>query len=345
MVAKLLEANELLKASNDRKKKRLEEFWVTHNQNLETFKALDAGHLKLKIEHDELKAKYESLKEEYENLKFDYTELKAECNTLEAEKEVLENWIKEEEAESSESDKDFVVEEDVGVSETSRDVTVYQTRSQRSKTVTEPIVESVPIPDEAANTINLDKAEGKRKLDVVPEIVAEEVSSKKARIEETVQIEPIQSESVAETEVFVISDSEKEVGYDETFEPVQTDNAPMIEALDDLDDIDFTESEPQAEPETNPDQEIPDDLDERFAYLEKMKYNSVFLNGLTVRQINEEYEKCLIAQDKVAADEKEFIVEKGEWTPLQESLNIEDLPPTELYHQNPEEMSSSNMRD
>ncbi|KAK1431941.1 hypothetical protein QVD17_08751 [Tagetes erecta] len=53
----------------------------------------------------------------------------------------------------------------------------------------------------------------------------------------------------------------------------------------------------------------------------------------------------LIAQDKAAADEKEFIIEMGEWTPLQESLNIEDLPPTELYHQNPEEMSSRNMRD
>ncbi|KAK1427822.1 hypothetical protein QVD17_16518 [Tagetes erecta] len=75
-----------------------------------------------------------------------------------------------------------------------------------------------------------------------------------------------------------------------------------------------------------------------------MKYNAVFLNGLTVSQINEEYEKCMIAQDKAEADKKEFIIEMGEWTPLQESLNIEDLPPTELYHQNPEEMSSTDMR-
>ncbi|KAK1441112.1 hypothetical protein QVD17_06950 [Tagetes erecta] len=128
------------------------------------------------------------------------------------------------------------------------------------------------------------------------------------------------------------------------FEPVQTDNAPMIEALDDLDDIDYTESDDEAEPEPNVVEEIPDDLDQRFAYLEKMKYNAVFLNGLTVSQINEEYEKCMIHQDKAAADEKEFVTEMGEWTPMQESLNIEDLPPTELYHQNPEEMSASDMR-
>ncbi|KAK1411615.1 hypothetical protein QVD17_38171 [Tagetes erecta] len=146
MVAKLLDANEQMKASNERKKKRLEEFWATHQKNLETFKALDADHEKLKADHEQLKA--------------DYEELQAQCNTLRAEKEVLENWIKEEEAVSSESYKDFTEEEDVGVSETPRDVAVYQTRSQRSKTVTEPVVEIVPIPDEAADTVNYDKAEG-----------------------------------------------------------------------------------------------------------------------------------------------------------------------------------------
>ncbi|KAK1407722.1 hypothetical protein QVD17_39346 [Tagetes erecta] len=242
----------------------------------------------------------------------------------------------------------------------------------------------------------MDKAEGKRKLDAIPEIFGDENSSKKAKIDETVQIEPIQSvavvetekidenvteaeiaksvqiepiqsESVSETEVFVATNSEKEVGSEETvqiepiqseavdmpeivsevasqFEPVQTDNAPMIEALDDLDDVDFTKSEDEAGPETNVVEEIPDDLDQRFAYLERMKYNSVYLNGLTVSQINEEYEKCMIAQDKADADKKEFVIEMGEWTPMQENLNIEELPPTELYHQNPEEMSASDMR-
>ncbi|KAK1441337.1 hypothetical protein QVD17_07184 [Tagetes erecta] len=171
-----------------------------------------------------------------------------------------------------------------------------------------------------------------------------------AEVDKTVQIEAIQSESVMVEivpEIVEVVESVPETMTEEAsqFEPVQTDTAPMIEALDDLDDIDFTESEPEAEPEPNPDHEIPADLPERFAYLEKMKYNPVYLSGLTVSQINEEYEKCLIAQDKAAADEKEFIVEMGEWTPLQESLNIDDLPPTELYHQNPEEMSSRNMRE
>ncbi|KAK1431981.1 hypothetical protein QVD17_08822 [Tagetes erecta] len=332
MVAKLLDANAQLKASNERKKNRLEEFWAIHQKNLETFKALDEDHEKLKVEHEKLKA--------------DHEELQAECNTLRAEKEVLEKWIKEEEPVSSESDKDFSVDENVGVSETPRDVAVYQTRSQRSKTVTEPIVDSVPIPDEAAVIVNLDKAEGKRKLDAVPEIVAEDVVTKKARTDETVQIEPIQSESVVATEVpevVEVAEIVPEVVAEETiqFEPVQTETAPMIEALDDLDDIDFTDSEPEA----NPDNEIPADLPERFAYLEKMKYNPVYLNGLIVSQINEEYEKCMNAQEKVTADEKEFVVEMGEWTPMQESLNIDDLPPEELYHQDPEEMTSRNMRE
>ncbi|KAK1421823.1 hypothetical protein QVD17_24482 [Tagetes erecta] len=192
-----------------------------------------------------------------------------------------------------------------------------------------------------ADSVNPDKAEGKRKLDAVPEITGEESCTKKARMEETVQIEPIQSESVTETEVaemVKVDETVKEAEIDKTnapetvteeqfqFEPVHTETAPMIEALDDLDDIDFTESEPEVEPEPNPDHEIPADLPE-------------------LSQINEEYEKCLIAQEKATADEKEFVVEMGEWTPLQESLNIDDLPPTELYHQDLEEMSSRNMRE
>ncbi|KAK1427756.1 hypothetical protein QVD17_16450 [Tagetes erecta] len=294
----------------------------------------------------------------------------------------------------SSSDKDF---SDEVVETTEAHVPkVYLTRARGTTNVGIRVESPIIIPDEAvAETVISDKAEGKRKLDAVPEILGDEECSKKAKIDETVQIEPIQSvavvemdkevdvteaeiaktvqvepiqsESVAETEIFEATDSEKEVGSEETvqvepiqseavdmpeivsevasqFEPVQTDNAPMIEALDDLDDVDFTDSEDEAGPETNVVEEIPDDLDQRFAYLERMKYNPVFLNGLTVSQINEEYEKCLIAQDKAAADEKEFVTEMGEWTPMQESLNIEDLPPTELYHQNPEEMSASDMR-
>ncbi|KAK1427798.1 hypothetical protein QVD17_16493 [Tagetes erecta] len=384
MVEKLVAANEQLKASNDRKKKRLEEFWATHNQNLKTFKELDADHVNLKIEHDKLKDEYEKLKEEHENLKYDYKELKAECNTLDAEKEMLEKWLEETRSKKSgsTSDKDFS-DEVMEVSEPSHVAKVYYTRARGTTNVGIRVESPIVIPDEAvADSVISDKAEGKRKLDAVPEITGHEGSSKKARIEESqiepiqsvtetevaeiakvvdetmtdagidksVQIEPIQSETVIVEEVpkaVEIVENVPEIVTEEAsqFEPVQTDNAPMIEALDDLDDIDFTESEPEAEPEVNPDHEIPEDLPERFAYLEKIKYNAVYLNGLTVSQINEEYEKCLVAQDKAAADEKEFIIEMGEWTPLQESLNIEDLPPTELYHQNPEEMSSRNMRD
>ncbi|KAK1431824.1 hypothetical protein QVD17_08523 [Tagetes erecta] len=372
MVTKLLEVNEQLKASNDRKKKRFEEFWTIHNQNLKTFKELDADHVKLSTEHAKLKADYESLKEEHENLKYDYKELKAECNTLNAEKEMLEKWLEETRSKKSgsTSDKDFS-EEVMEVTEPSQEAKVYYTRARGATNVGIRVESPIVIPDEAAETVNTDKAEGKRKLDAVPEIMGDESSTKKARIEEsqiepiqsvtetevverakvdetvievevdkTVQIEPIQSEAVIVEEVPEVVETVENVPETVTeevsqFESVQTDNAPMIEALDDLDDIDFTESEPEAEPETNPDDEIPADLAERFAYLEKMKYNPVFLNGLAVSQINEEYEKCLIAQDKAAADEKEFIVEMGEWTPLQETLNIDDLPPTELYHQNP----------
>ncbi|KAK1441059.1 hypothetical protein QVD17_06896 [Tagetes erecta] len=396
MVTKLVEANELLKASNERKKKRFEEFWDIHNQNLKTFKELDADHLKLKIEHDDLKDKYDRLKEEHENLKYDYKELKAECNTLEDEKEMLEKWLEETKPKKSgsTSNKDFS-DEVVEMTEATQTPKVYLTRARGTTNVGIRVESPIIIPDEAvAETVTYDKAEGKRKLDAVPEIMGDEGSSKKARIDETVQIEPIQSVAEVETEtvdlakvdeivtgtkddktvqietiqpeaviveempesvevmenvpesVEVIENVPENVVEEASqFEPVQTDNAPMIEALDDLDDIDFTESENEAEPETNVDQEIPDDLDQRFAYLEKMKYNAVFLNGLNVSQINEEYEKCMIAQDKAEADKKEFIIEMGEWTPLQESLNIEELPPTELYHQNPEEMSSREMRD
>ncbi|KAK1434378.1 hypothetical protein QVD17_00117 [Tagetes erecta] len=367
MVAKLLDANAQLKASNERKKKRLEEFWAIHQQNLETFKALDADHEKLKADHEKLKE--------------DYKELSVECNTLNAENEMLEKWLEEAKPKksSSTSDKDFS-DDVMEVAEPSRDAKFDYTRARGTKNVGERIDSPIPIPDEAADPVNLDKAEGKRKLDDVPELVKEDEIAKKARMEETVQIEPIQSESVIETEVSEVAKLDeivKEFETDKTvqiepiqsesvvaaevpevvevvenvqetvseeafqFEPVQTETAPMIEALDDLDDIDFTDSEPEA----NPDDEIPSDLPERFAYLEKMKYNPVYLNGLTVSQINEEYEKCLNAQDKVTADEKEFVVEMGEWTPLQESLNIDDLPPKELYHQDPEEMSSTSMRE
>ncbi|KAK1427821.1 hypothetical protein QVD17_16517 [Tagetes erecta] len=294
MVQKLLEANEMLKSSNERKKKRFEEFWNIHNQNLKTFKELDADHLKLKIEHDGLKDKYDRLKEEHDNLKYDYTELKAECNTLEDEKEMLEKWLEESKPKKSgsTSDKDFS-DEVVETTEATQIPKVYLTRARGTTNVSIRVESPIIIPDEAvAETDISDKAEGKRKLDAIPEIMGDEGSSKKARIDETVKIEPIQSVAEVETEtvdeivtgakddktvqiepiqseVAIVEEVFETAGIVEKvpevvevmenvpeivpevasqFEPVQTDNAPMIEALDDLDDIDFTESENEAEP-------------------------------------------------------------------------------------------------
>ncbi|KAK1414967.1 hypothetical protein QVD17_30733 [Tagetes erecta] len=186
MVQKLIEANDSLKASNERKKKRFEEFWDIHNQNLKTFKELDSDHLKLKIEHDELKAEHAKLKEEYENLKYDYTEVKAECNTLEDEKEMLEKLLKEmkpkKAGSGSSSDKDF--SEEVIETTESHVPKVYLTRARGTTNVGIRVESPIIIPDEAvAETVISDKAEGKRKLDAVPEILGDEGCSKKAKID------------------------------------------------------------------------------------------------------------------------------------------------------------------
>ncbi|KAK1427947.1 hypothetical protein QVD17_16710 [Tagetes erecta] len=88
-------------------------------------------------------------------------EVIAEVESVAQVDDEIEVILKEKETESSESDKDFAVDEDVGVSDTPREITDYYTRSRRSKTVTEPIVESVPIPDDTADMVPYDKAEGK----------------------------------------------------------------------------------------------------------------------------------------------------------------------------------------
>ncbi|KAK1406193.1 hypothetical protein QVD17_41482 [Tagetes erecta] len=223
MVAKLLDANEQLKASNDRKKKRFEEFWTIHNQNLKTFKELDADHVKLKTEHEELKAEYDKLKDEHENLKYDYKELKAECNTLDAEKEMLEKWLEETRSKKSgsTSDKDFS-DEVMEVTEPYQEAKVYYTRAPGTTNVGIRVESPIVIPDEAAaDFVKSDKAEGKRKLDAVPEITEEASVSKKAKTDETVQIEPIQSVTVAETEMVEMAKVDDTVKVAETGETVQ----------------------------------------------------------------------------------------------------------------------------
>ncbi|KAK1427962.1 hypothetical protein QVD17_16739 [Tagetes erecta] len=91
---------------------------------------------------------FKELDAEYEKLKEDYEELEVKCNTLKGEKEVLERELEEKEYESSESNKNFN-EEEVGVTVAPREITVYYTRSTRSKTVTESDIVFVPVPNEA----------------------------------------------------------------------------------------------------------------------------------------------------------------------------------------------------
>ncbi|KAK1421806.1 hypothetical protein QVD17_24439 [Tagetes erecta] len=275
IVEDLFKANDLLKASNERKRKRLDEYWEIHNQNVKTFKKLDEDHVKLVDDHVKLKGDYEKLKDEHENLKFDHKELQAECNTLEAKKEMLEKELedmKPKQAGSS-SDKDF--SDEIIVTETNVPK-VYLTRARGTTNVGILVESPIIIPDEAgAETVKMDKAEGKRKIDAIPELFGDEESSKRAKIDKPVQIEPIQSVAVAdiekvaeietmseaETKVFEAADSEKDVNSGDTvqfepiqaetvevesvptnvsevasqFEPIQIDEAPMIEALDDLD--------------------------------------------------------------------------------------------------------------
>ncbi|KAK1421757.1 hypothetical protein QVD17_24359 [Tagetes erecta] len=160
----------------------------------------------------------QELDSEYEKLKDDYKELYAECNTLNAEKKMLEKWLEEAEPKRSgpPSDKDFS-DEVVEVTEPSKEIKVYYTRSRGSKALGEKVEIPIHIPDDAADIVFHDKAEGKRKLDEVPEMVEEDEPVKKARIEETVQLEPVQAET-----------------------------APTTEVIDVLDEVDFTDSEPEA---------------------------------------------------------------------------------------------------
>ncbi|KAK1411565.1 hypothetical protein QVD17_38115 [Tagetes erecta] len=238
MVAKLLDAQ--LKASNDRKKKRFEELWTIHNQNLKTFKELDADHVKLKTEHEELKAEYDKLKEEHDNLKYDYKELKAECNTLDAEKEMLEKWLEETRSKKSgsTSDKDFS-DEVIKVTEATQEAKVYYTRARGTTNVGIRVESPIVIPDEAAaDSVNFDKAEGKRKLDAVPEITEDASVSKKAKMDETVQIEPIQSVTVVETEVVELAKAdetviEAEIDKSVQIEPIQSE-AVVVEEVPDV---------------------------------------------------------------------------------------------------------------
>lgn len=70
-----------------------------------------------------------------------------------------------------------------------------------------------------------------------------------------------------------------------------------------------------------------------------MKYNRVFLDGLTIPQVLEEYEKCIAAESAVPADPNEMVIEHGEREPAHESIIVDDIPETDLRHKNPDDMN------
>jgi len=99
------------------------------------------------------------------------------------------------------------------------------------------------------------------------------------------------------------------------------------------------EPDASAQAEENPaDDEIPMDIEENFDYLVKKKYNIVFLDGLTIPQVNEEYEKCIVAESVVPAYPNAMIAEEGEWKPTQEAIIVDDIRETDLRHQDPDQM-------
>ncbi|KAK1429966.1 hypothetical protein QVD17_12352 [Tagetes erecta] len=168
----------------------------------------------------------------------------------------IENVVLEEPVEVASGEKE-------SVAEIPKDISVQYVRRKRSKQVKEDVIvepEEIDVLQIAQEAM----AEAESMAQIVEEADAgvadptivdipttssqfaeniEQESEKEAGSEETVQVEPIQSEAV---EVESVPGNVPEVASQ--FEPVQTDNAPMIEALDDLDDIDFTESEDETEP-------------------------------------------------------------------------------------------------
>ena len=125
----------------------------------------------------------------------------------------------------------------------------------------------------------------------------------------------------------------------------------MIEALEHDDDwyneVEKSDDEPepivQTEIATTSEADLID-IEEKFDYLVKKKYNRVFLDQLTISQVLEEYEKCVIAEARGPTDPEEIGMEEGEWT-QPDSIPVDEIPPEELRHKNPKDMLRFEMRD
>jgi len=53
-------------------------------------------------------------------------------------------------------------------------------------------------------------------------------------------------------------------------------------------------------------EDIPINIEDNIEYLIQMRYNKVYLDGLTVSQINEEYEKCHVVEECVPTNNNEI---------------------------------------
>jgi len=301
MVAKLLADKEILTQQVEAKREIITKFRETQAKNKEVF--------------DELVEQYEDLSDKYQHLNVDYDHLKEDYD-------LLKQGVRENTPEASSSDKEFVpdeVEEEVGVSDTPREISIYYTRSRRSArqpatATAEAESSSLPVPDEALTLYQAEKAEGKRKLDAIPEITESAPEAKKPRIEE-VQKEPI-----------LVDLSE----FDDDW---------YNEVVDYEDEPDATV---HAEESLGGD-EIPLDIEERFEYLVK-KYNGVFLDGLTIPQVNEEYEKCKAAEAAVPADPNAIIAEEGEWDQACGAIIVNDIPEEYLRHEDTDYMPTGELK-
>ena len=260
--------------------------------NMEDRKKKAAEFKSLKEQFDLLTEEYVKLSNKYDEVKLNYVNKVGECECLEKEyirmADKYDEWKQNQRMAKEDvdtSDEEFIAEPEKGdkneVSET-LEVPVRITRARAA--VADPESSSIPDPDEAEAQHLAVIAEVKRKLDAIPEIGELEVPAKKIRTEE-VQVEPVMIEALEHDDDWY---NEVEMSDD-----------------DDLEQIVQTESTSDADL-TN--------LEEKFDYLVQKKYNKVYLDQLTVSQVHEEYEKCVLAEARGPTDPDEIGVEEGEWT-------------------------------
>lgn len=270
----------MLKLENERKDYLLRSYREAQQSNFEI--------------HNSLIAEYEELKEKYELLLVDHRNLQAGYDALKKADVV-------EESEPSSSDKGFIPDMLAVVVEIQRLITQVFTRARRrtqkvevrTVDVATTVEQSpeVPVSDPVTAKAErlAEKIVGKRKIDEVTKVTEPAESSKRQKADDTPTVVQAEAEQI---EALEINDD----WYDEVLEEEEV-------------------GAKQVDTESTAFEDIPVYLEERFNYLVQMKYNRVFLDVLTVSQVNEEYEKCIAAESLVPADPNENLVEHGEWEP------------------------------